>query len=261
MTDRFAVTSVRMPYPLPVGKGLPTRLIAFVEVNGCVAEISPLPGLHTESLEESLCDLKTGTLKTPTAQFAHSVLQAQARKDVWVKGDVNRPLPRMNGLVVGAVDDLVNHEVIKVKIGRNPHEDVQRLQKILRQSPNCRLRLDGNRLLSLDQVLAVVESIPLDRIEYVEEPLIDFTQLPELAKVVPVALDESLHDPAASRHADASGTWFHVIKPTRLGSISSLVQEVELAQSMAEAGEAINVRERPVDIWSVCSSSVALQAL
>ena len=258
MTDRFAVTSVRMPYPLPVGGGLPTRTIAFVEVNGCVAEISPLPGLHTESLEESLCDLKTGALKTPTAQFAHSVLMAQGRQDAWVKGDVNRPLPRMNGLVAGAVDDLVSHEVIKVKIGRKPNEDVQRLQTVLRQSPNCRLRLDGNRLLTLDQVLDVVGSIPLDRIEYVEEPLIDSTQLPELAKVVPVALDESLHDPAASRHADASGTWFHVIKPTRLGSISSLVQEVELAQSMDREVVLTSCFESPWTLGVLCRIAESL---
>ena len=52
MITRFAQLSVPMDPPLPVADGLSERQLAFVEVDGCVAEVSPLPGLHQESLSE-----------------------------------------------------------------------------------------------------------------------------------------------------------------------------------------------------------------
>ena len=43
MITRFATLSVLMPYALPVCNGLRQRELAFVEANGCVAEISRSP--------------------------------------------------------------------------------------------------------------------------------------------------------------------------------------------------------------------------
>ena len=77
MITRFAKLSVPMASALPVAGGLTERQLAFVEVDGCVAEVSPLPGLHQESLSEALNDLADGTLHTPSARFAESVLRAQ----------------------------------------------------------------------------------------------------------------------------------------------------------------------------------------
>ena len=100
MITRFATLSVPMPYALPVAHGLRQRDLAFVEANGCVAEISPLPGLHQESLAEALDDLAAGNLRTPSARFADSVLRAQLQCDVWTQRDSKRTLPAMNSLVV-----------------------------------------------------------------------------------------------------------------------------------------------------------------
>ena len=252
MITRFAKLSVPMDPPLPVAGGLSERQLAFVEVDGCVAEVSPLPGLHQESLSEALDDLAAGTLRTPSARFAESVLRAQREGESWTQRDAMRTLPAMNALVVGDESSSDAHEVIKVKIGRDPSRDVPRLRSVLERSPHCRLRLDGNRLLSLAQVLEVVSSLPHDRIEYVEEPLADPSQLPELAKVVPVGLDESLHDPAASRHEDAPGTWVHVMKPTRLGSLEELADEISSAQKLQRDVVLTSCFESPWTLGVLC---------
>ena len=252
MITRFATLSVSMPYALPVADGLLKRDLAFVEANGCVAEISPLPGLHQESLSEALEDLAMGTLRTPSARFADSVLRAQLESDVWTQRDSKRTLPPMNSLVVGEDTKPDECPVIKVKIGREPSRDLPRLRSILERSPDCRLRLDGNRLLSLYQMLEVVSCLPHDRIEYVEEPLIDPARVPELAKVVPVALDESLHDPAASRHEDEVGVWVHVMKPTRLGSLEELADEIMCAKKLQRDVVLTSCFESPWTLGVLC---------
>ena len=85
MITRFAKLSVPMDPPLPVAGGLSERQLAFVEVDGYVAEVSPLPGLHQESLSEALDDLAVGTLRTPSARFAESVLRAQRDGESWTR--------------------------------------------------------------------------------------------------------------------------------------------------------------------------------
>ena len=252
MITRFAKLSVPMAPALPVAGGLTERQLAFVEVDGCVAEVSPLPGLHQESLSEALNDLADGTLHTPSARFAESVLRAQRDGECWTQCDSTRTLPAMNALIVDDEPASDAHAVIKVKIGRDPSRDVPRLLSVLERSPHCRLRLDGNRLLSLAQVLEVVSSLPHDRIEYVEEPLVDPAQLPELAKVVPVGLDESLHDPAASRHEDEPGAWVHVMKPTRLGSLEELSDEITRAQKLQRDVVLTSCFESPWTLGVLC---------
>ena len=252
MISRFAKLSVPMAPPLPVAGGLSERQLAFVEVDGCVAEISPLPGLHQESLSEALEDLASGSLRTPSARFAESVLRAQRDSASWTQRDAMRTLPPMNALVVGDESGSDAHEVIKVKIGRDPSRDVSRLRSVLKRSPHCRLRLDGNRLLSLAHMLEVVSSLPQGCIEYVEEPLADPSQLPELAKVVPVGIDESLHDPEASRHEDAPGVWVHVMKPTRLGSLEELADEITCAEKLQRDVVLTSCFESPWTLGVLC---------
>ena len=252
MITRFARLAVPMAPPLPVAGGLSERQLAFVEVDGCVAEVSPLPGLHQESLAEALDDLAAGTLRTPSARFAESVLRAQRDGESWTQRDTTRTLPTMNSLVVGDEAGSNAYEVIKVKIGRDPSRDVSRLRSVLERSPHCRLRLDGNRLLSLTNMLEVVSSLPHGCIEYVEEPLADPSQLPELAKVVPVGLDESLHDPTASRHEDAPGAWVHVMKPTRLGSLEELADEITSAEKLQRDVVLTSCFESPWTLGVLC---------
>jgi len=252
MITRCAKISVPMSPPLPIAGGILERQLAFVEVDGCVAEVSPLPGLHQETLSEALDDLAAGTLHTPSARFAESVLRAQRDGSGWTQCDSTRTLPTMNALVVDDEPPSDARAVIKVKIGRDPSRDVPRLLSVLERSPECRLRLDGNRLLSLDQVLEVVASLPHDRIEYVEEPLVDPARLPDLAKVVPVALDESLHDPTASRHEDEPGTWVHVMKPTRLGSLEELADEIICAQKLQRDVVLTSCFESPWTLGVLC---------
>ena len=70
-----------------------------------------------------------------------------------------------------------------MKIGREPSRDLPRLLSILEPLTGLSTLLDGNRLLSLDQVLEVVSCLPQDCIEYVEEPLVDPGDCPSWPKL------------------------------------------------------------------------------
>lgn len=89
---------------------------------------------------------------------------------------------------------------IKVKVGRaSPDEERRMLERIIREVPGTRLRLDGNRAMRLDDCVELVRGLPADRFEYLEEPVADPSDLAELHRRtgIAVALDELVLDPSA----------------------------------------------------------------
>ncbi|MFN9960929.1 MAG: enolase C-terminal domain-like protein, partial [bacterium] len=63
--------------------------------------------------------------------------------------------------------------------------------------PSVRLRLDGNRRLTLTSAVRLMKRLDAERIEYMEEPLRNPLELPELSRRtgITMAIDESLHEP------------------------------------------------------------------
>ena len=60
--------------PIKVGsKTLATREWIEVSNGKITVDLAPLPGLHLETLEESLQDFKNATYKTPSALFVKEV--------------------------------------------------------------------------------------------------------------------------------------------------------------------------------------------
>ena len=116
--------------------------------------------------------------------------------------------------------------VVKVKVGRqDPSEDGLLLQTLCRALPQqVLLRIDGNRSLTLDEALRMLEAVPPERIAYLEEPLVDPRQLTLLhARTgMGMGLDETLRDPhyADLPTSDAVVAW--IVKPSLVGSFSSL---------------------------------------
>ncbi len=88
---------------------------------------------------------------------------------------------------------------LKIKLDADLSLNIQRLRQILRVLPGTiPLRLDPNQSLTFKQAVTLLESIPLDSIECIEQPFKadDIESLRSLRELslVPVLADESLYD-------------------------------------------------------------------
>ena len=122
---------------------------------------------------------------------------------------------------------------MKVKVAQTSIEDeLSLIYGILRNRPDLKLRLDANRGFTLEQAIEFAACLPLDTIEYIEEPCqnpqdnLAFYQ----AIGMPYALDESLNDPDY-QFAMQNGLTALIIKPMLLGSIEKLANLIDTAQS------------------------------
>jgi o-succinylbenzoate synthase len=194
--------------------GCAEREVAFVRVEDEMTaragfgECAPLAGLHGESLSDAMSDLEDfldGTREisalAPSSAFAVSCALATS------EGFGGRAVPaaRVAAFFAGTADELDDNEiarlasasVIKLKIGRAAVTDERRLlEHALASFPSARFRLDGNRALSLDDCVSLLRGLDVARFEYLEEPLVDPSQLSTLANStgIAIALDESVVD-------------------------------------------------------------------
>lgn len=227
------------------GRTLAQRTVLELQLGERHAEVSPLPGLHRETLDDVAAVLADARAlqKKPRGSFLEK-LAALNNNPAW------RALPPslrlgLEGMLHGSVEDfqrpiedlpitarlidqdpggdlshLAQVPAVKVKVGRRtPDQEAALLEEVRQALPeDAEVRLDANRALTLDQAVALTERCPITP-SFIEEPLIDPTELPAFAERTgwPVALDESLHDPAlADLHtADFVAAW--VIKPALLG--------------------------------------------
>ncbi|MGX2038902.1 enolase C-terminal domain-like protein [Methylocaldum sp. MU1018] len=92
-------------------------------------------------------------------------------------------------------------EILKIKIGLDRSDDIDRLLAVRRGHPACRLILDANAGYSAEEVLAMLKELRLAGIEpaMLEQPVAreDWDGLGKLAREagVPVAADESCRTP------------------------------------------------------------------
>jgi o-succinylbenzoate synthase len=234
-------------------------------------ECAPLPGLHRESLGEAIealerwIDGACGIEELPpSAAFAASTATAM------LDGFGARPCAAAQaaGLFVGGAAELTDGEAarfagmqsVKLKIGRaSPAEDRALIERALAVLPHARLRLDGNRGMSLASCIELLRGIDPRRIEYLEEPIADPRQLPELsfATGMVLALDELVVDPSdearALRAELAHGgklviAW--VLRTSALGSLDAI---------RARAAEAAALGIRQVVLSTAYESSFALR--
>jgi len=277
--ERVEIADFRIPFTHPYRaggldirerRGLLVRLTSDEGIEG-FGEVSPLPGLHRESLEEArlalgevgrrvqgstlhtfgvLADKMAtkvdelevdGGLSLPTVCFGLQIaaLGLFASATHSTPADVLSPSPRprvaLGGLFSGEIPEaraalsegrFAHFASLKVKVGRRrPDEDWALLETLLEGLPRqTRLRLDANRALTLEDACQRFGGLPLDRIEYLEEPLSDPTQLTTLHQRtgLPIALDESLQDPRLKQLRNAEGVSAWVLKPARFGDLARL---------------------------------------
>lgn len=236
-----------------------SREVAFLriddEVTGRVGfgECAPLPGLHREDLDEALAaieDWMDGLREVdelpPSAAFAVSCALATSQgfasgivRDAEVAGFFGAGAAELTD---GEVARLRGVRSVKLKIGRaSAADDRALLARALDALPHARLRLDGNRRMSLASCAELLRGVDPARIEYLEEPLADPSELAALSgrTGMPIALDELVVDASPEARAlreDLARTKCVAAWVLRMSAIGSLDAVYDRAAEAARLG-------------------------
>ena len=203
------------------------------------ALVALLPKLQNQSID---CLLEQAEASSyPSMAFGLSLLHAKLSG----KLDTVRPVTTTVPLIYQPTDapktelaaKIANLDTsvrsVKVKVAQTSMEDeLSLIYGILSQRPELKLRLDANRGFSLEQALDFAACLPLDSIEYIEEPCQQPQDNHTLYRAIPLpyALDESLNDPDY-QFVMHEGLTALVIKPMLLGSIEKLQRLIDEANS------------------------------
>lgn len=202
-------------------------------------EVAPFPGLHHESLPDCVRQLQEVDLNSvdlrgcfPSVAWGLEMLRQPLHPPLQKRRPVEaRPQLTLNALLTEPENQDLDREAhslyqagyrcFKLKVGlRDPQRDLQRIQLIQQSFPDVTLRLDANRSWSLAQAQNFIERLPLQGIEYLEEPLkqpADYARLaPRMTELkCALALDESLWEKQWKAYATYAQTL--VLKPMRMG--------------------------------------------
>jgi O-succinylbenzoate synthase len=215
----------------------------FVRVDGDgVGEVSPMPGLHRETVDECLTLLAARGVEgisafPPSLAFGVSCALAWNANDPVVRQPLRATIG-VNALFAGTLDDARRaiderrydgYRTVKVKVASAADADL--VAYLAERLPiTTRLRLDANRALAFDDAVAVLRAATPVRVEYVEEPLREPLRLPELhfATGHAFALDESLleRDTRAALET-APGVTTHILKPSLHGSLAAVRERAD----------------------------------
>jgi len=224
-------------------------------------EIAPLPGLHKESLEECFKQLQSllpillpksfdFEEKTPhelmlnwldsyqlhpslhfgldmaTIQLSGLFESAFSQTEI-LRIPVNALIEADMALIERKTPELIEsgYRTIKMKIGRKSLDDdiaaVKRLMEIA--GKEVKIRLDVNRLWSLEAALTFSNIIDVSSLDYIEEPLNNPQNLQALYErtQMPIALDETLAEYKLNLEELPFGApKTFIIKPSALGKLS-----------------------------------------
>lgn len=186
--------SIPFTSPLQIGKTLVTHKevlpFSFTENNKTYSfELSPLQGLHEESLDDaqkSLTDFIAGRTDNmlPSARFAY-----EGAKYI---DNIQSMSVLINALYIPNNDsDFPENKTLKIKINRTSFEkDIEAINNLTQKG--YKLRLDANRTLSEEQLYHYWYAInDHSAIEYFEEPLANSEAHLSLKEFIPIAFDES----------------------------------------------------------------------
>ncbi|MDR1529836.1 MAG: o-succinylbenzoate synthase [Burkholderiales bacterium] len=201
-------------------------------------EAAPLPKFSRESLAQAETDLRNAAQRwleyaappedsCPSAAFASSCAQAEldgvlpearaTRGALLCDGDLDTFIARLRASS--------NIALAKLKIGRDtPEREGERINLLLSMFPYLRLRLDANRVFTLDEARRFAQKIALPfraRIDFIEEPCVDSLTSLAFAQetAIAIAWDESARETGFVVQA-VSGVAAIVVKPTLTGSIA-----------------------------------------
>jgi O-succinylbenzoate synthase len=225
--------ALRAPLKLPGARVLFHRCGVLIQnqVTEGWGDAAPLPGYSTESVEDVLAILEQGRAAPalcPSLRFALECAEvpfAGPRCPVPVNA-LWMPERESLGALCRRLTDWVS-PVIKIKPGADP--DLKSIQELLKLRPDAKLRLDGNCQWDLAQLRTVIDQLPWEALDYIEEPLTNPVDYGLLDFDCPIALDESLLLPEGRELAEQPWVKALVLKPTLLGNTQDREPWVELA--------------------------------
>ncbi|CAN5736442.1 MAG: o-succinylbenzoate synthase [Rubrobacteraceae bacterium] len=233
-------------------------------------ECAPLPGFSRENLGDATSQLRRfagsimgrqatddwvdpygefggaldGTAPSVRFGFELAVWNLYGASSGKMLTELVTPSPRdvvpVNGLLSGSPAEVLEearlmrdagYRSVKLKVGaRTVAEDVALVRALGEElGDGISLRLDANLAWAYEE--AAEFSSAAARFEYVEEPLADPAQLPDLVREfgVPVTLDESLVSMEPEELEEHRYALAFVLKPTLLGGISRTLRVAERA--------------------------------
>lgn len=186
------------------------------------------PSVHF-GIETAVLSLKAANLKKPLASVLNENYQTS--------------LP-VNGLLTGSRESILNeakllladgYKTFKLKIGtKSIAEDIATCNALTQTiTDRAILRLDANKSWSLEQAFEFCNAIDFKVIEYIEEPLKDFSAVGEFYSetLIPVAVDESLKKYSLKDIKSFDGVEIVILKPTLLGGFEKITHMIEEAHA------------------------------
>lgn len=213
-------------------------------------ELAPALCRSREStLEKLLGDLAEAAPKDPAARAAVDL----ALHDLWGKergvsiremlGGTEHEIPTSITIGIMSLEETSaaaakrlaeGFQILKIKGGRDPEEDIARVRAIRRaHGLGVAIRLDANQGYSVDQARRVMRALA-GEIEFIEQP-VDAGDLDGLAALVPeaavpVMADEPVLGPDEAQEVLGRGLRLVCIKLMKSGGLAAAVRVCELAQ-------------------------------
>ena len=156
-------------------RGINHREVAFFEGPQGWAEFSPfLEYSDEESSHWLACAIEAATQAPPTF-YCSSI-------------GVNATMPALNSQseIADVLAGFPGCTTVKIKVGTNEKEDLERIATVRKLSPQSKIRIDVNGLWSVDQAAKFLERC--GEIEYVEQPCATLAELRELKSRVDVKI-------------------------------------------------------------------------
>ncbi|AQS35517.1 O-succinylbenzoate synthase [Shewanella psychrophila] len=235
-----------------VTSGLRTELVEISPLSGQDIDRHPLMGFSQESLDDvsqqlaerlesligkpliHLLDLAEET-QYPSLAFGLSLLYSKLIGQLDDNGlslQNTRVVPliyREEDESISTLQDRIRSlpkdiRSVKIKVAQTSmEEEIKLVHQVLAIRPDLKLRLDANRGLTLEQAIDFAACLPIDAIEYIEEPCIDHNDNPNFYRAIgmPWALDETLNDPKFKFEMQPGLTAL-VIKPMLIGTLEKI---------------------------------------
>jgi len=128
------------------------------------------------------------------------------------------------------------YQAIKIKVGRQaPDEEIKQVKSLYKMiKGKATLRLDANQAWDLQTGEYFIKAIEECEIEYIEEPLRDYRELPTLFRKtgVPIAIDENVNSILPSKLKENNWIDTIVLKPGLIGSVQTTLEFISHANDL-----------------------------
>jgi len=228
------------------------------------AEISPLPGFSTETLEEvkkqveSLrIDILNGQAIFKNQKLFPSVIFGLESLFYTLSGTMIKKLTYpVCGFLNGNYEEIEKqipflieegYQHVKLKVSKLSLDEAHFIiRKLLGK---VKLKIDINRSWSLEKSLSFFSKYPIDTFEYIEEPVDNVQDLEFFP--YPIALDETLRENISFSFPLKVKAL--IIKPMLMGSLKSIEQTVQLSKKLKAQVVLSSSYESGVGLFHLCS--------